>query len=176
MTVFNTNRYDPTPINYLSSWPVSQTADRIRRPSCSSDAPAEFFSLPVNSVLTDMCTYVHVEPPQDSALLGRSCYRKRADSLAEHYPRPLSSGKPPRSSVRQSHWFQLNSGSWESSDRTVLCVCYILIAERVIWASLRWTFFSSFLFKHLLLFMSRFKTTQDRNWRAWCIYRIMMEN
>lgn len=119
MTVFNTNRYDPTPINYLSSRPVSQTADRIRRPSCSSDAPAEFFSLPVNSVLTDMCTYVHVEPPQDSALLGRSCYRKRGPRQTPSVLCPavsLISVELGQLEIKRSHCFMclLHLNSWES--------------------------------------------------------------
>lgn len=64
----------------------SMTDVRIRRLSCSSEAPVKFFSLPANCAVTDMCTRVHIQPQRDSALLGLSHYEKRADSLAEHYP------------------------------------------------------------------------------------------
>lgn len=64
----------------------AMTDVRIRRLSCSSEAPVEFFSLPASCAVTDMCTRAHVQPQRDPALLGRSHYEKRADSLAEHYP------------------------------------------------------------------------------------------
>lgn len=92
--------------------------------------------------LTPLClTDVHVEPRLYSGLRGCSRYAERADSLAEHYPLPAPRRHPdplgPHGSSGKSHLFQVELG-WKPRDHTVLCVRYILMAEKAKCASRGW--------------------------------------